>query len=85
MFKAVHAITAAVPFRATAPSVSAIGVPRHRADAGTRPALRAHWVRVVSAAGVPSLALRWDSADSATCLDPDAPVPVPVPVLPFAA
>jgi len=96
MFKVVHAITAAVPFRATAtPRVSVAGAvcrqatacPRQatacprQATACPRPALRAHWVRVVSVDGVPRLVLRWDIMDPTTMLDPD----VSIPALPLAA
>jgi len=77
MFKAVHAITAAVPFRATAaPRLSVDGVVRRHADACPRPTLQAHWARVESADGVPSLALRWSISDGAAVFTPDAPSPV---------
>ncbi len=82
MFKPIHAITMAVPFRATAaPRFPIGGSVRRHADARPRPTLQAHWVRVLPVDGVPRLELRWDVAGSATMRDPDAPIPA----LAFAA
>ncbi len=77
MFKALPAITVAVPFRATAaPRLCVDGAVWRYADASARSTLQTHWVRVMSADGSPYLALRWDIVDPATMRDPGAPVPV---------